>query len=368
MQTDLIALIESDLGPGKKSGRWVMFRCPFHEDHKPSLAANNGDERRGPFWKCFTCSDKKGGPLQWLMQYRGLSFEDARRDLGAGQPGPGPTHRPEPPPPPPATTPPSALWQKRAWEIINGAQAALWGEPGRTPIRWAAKDPLTGQLTSLQLSPLQWLTARGLAEDTLRLWKVGYIPRTWKDDSTRWGLTGSPLWIPQGILIPCFDFDRRAQAEFCWYLKVRKPQGDPKYIHIRKSQPALYMAQTLDLADTAVFCEGELDALLLWQEAQDLAAVVSLGSATNELNLAAFGFHLLGIRYRLMAYDLDKAGQQGADKLAWLQTARLSVPRLQPGDKDLTDFWKSGGNLYQWLLGEIDRVKAECPKKPTGSP
>lgn len=344
---DLISMIEKDLGPGKRSGRWTLFRCPFHEDHTPSLAATNGDGQRTPYWKCFTCGDKGGGPLQWLMEYRGLSWKDARAELSADRPYTGAGKEPGELPPPPPVYPPAAAWQARARQIIDGAQDALWGQPGQTPVEWN-----NGQ----RQAPLDWLLGRGLTEATLRFWRIGWIPKTWMDTSSRWGLDETPIYMPQGVLIPCMDYDQAARAEYAWYLKVRQPVGKPKYIMVRHSQPALYMIQTLDLHTTAVFTEGEFDALLLWQEAQDMVGVTTLGASTNVLNLATFGFHLLGLQQRLLAYDMDKAGNKATERMAWLQTGRLVVPALRAGDKDITDYYTSGGDLRTWLAGEMQRL------------
>src|SRR5678815_1251125 len=82
---NLVTLIENDLGQGHKSGRWIMFHCPFpghkNGDRRPALAVTNGDNNRGAWWKCFAC-DKGGGPIKWLMEYRGMSYPDAVSALG----------------------------------------------------------------------------------------------------------------------------------------------------------------------------------------------------------------------------------------------------------------------------------------------
>ncbi len=43
---------------------------------------------------------------------------------------------------------------------------------------------------------------------------------------------------------------------------------------------------------------------------------------------------------------MDNAGNHGKDKLTWLHDSQvLNIPVLMQGDKDITDFHKSGGNL-----------------------
>ena len=58
----------------------------------------------------------------------------------------------------------------------------------------------------------------------------------------------------------------------------------------------------------------------------------------------------LNARRFLVAYDMDGKSEAGAQGLLTLRQAlRANVPQLQPQDKDLTDFHKSGGNLRHWL-------------------
>lgn len=125
---------------------------------------------------------------------------------------------------------------------------------------------------------------------------------------------------------------------------------------IRGSRPAVYLVQTLENHKKAVFCEGELDTLLLFQECDSLAAAVSLGSAGSELNVATWGYHFLNIEERFVAYDLDQSGKAGSEKLSWLNPHPLSIPKLRPHDKDLTDFHLSGGDLKSWLSTEIEKI------------
>ncbi|MFZ5910413.1 MAG: CHC2 zinc finger domain-containing protein [Chloroflexota bacterium] len=321
-ETDLITLIEHDLGQGRKSGRWVLFHCPFpghaHGDRKPSLAVTNGDGKRGPGWRCFTCG-RHGGAIRWYMDYRRMSYRDACDALKLPPPQ-ADRPRPEPPIIPPEN-PPCDAWQARAWELVERAESILWGEGG--------KDALA------------WLRARGLHDETICFARLGYIPFDFKSDPKAWGTPNDdpkPMWFSEGMLIP------GQIGKTIWYLKMRPshPREGQKYKHVRGGRQALYMADTLAPNLPAVFCEGELDALLMLQEARGLVNVVTLASATGNLNLATWGIYLLRPSRFILAHDMDEAGEKGAAKLAWLHNSQ----RLQiPGAKDLTDFHVNGGNL-----------------------
>ena len=347
---DLLALIEKDLGPCRRSGRWGLWNCPFHDDEHPSLAATNGDGTRGPHWRCFAAScGKSGGPVQWVMAYHRISYEKALQRLAGSLRH---FHVPSPPHPfPTIEYPPGEKWQTRAWQLLHRARKALWESQETTS--WPGTHPETGEVLWQPATPLEYLTRRGLSETTLHLWHIGYTPKTFADAPSAWGLTGKKVWIPKGILIPCLVDNQ------VWSLKIRLPHPKPhKYTQIRGSRPAVYLVQTLEGHKKAVFCEGELDTLLLWQACDRFIGAVSLGSAGHELNVATWGFHFLHVEERFIAYDLDQSGAAGADKLAWLQSHSLSIPKLRPYDKDLTDFHLSGGDLKSWLEAEIAKATA----------
>lgn len=56
---------------------WVKIRCPFHDDHDPSLSINTNT---GAF-KCFVCDAKGGDLIAFHMQLHGIGFVDACKQL-----------------------------------------------------------------------------------------------------------------------------------------------------------------------------------------------------------------------------------------------------------------------------------------------
>jgi DNA primase len=200
--------------------------------------------------------------------------------------------------------------------IVESCAAALWTDAGARA--------------------RAWLNARGLEDGTLEHWRIGYNPADRH-------IAG--LYVDRGIVIPC-QADGRT-----WYVKVRRPMGEPKYRKVRGSRTGLFGAATFQDQQVAVLTEGEFDAMLLWQAARDLAAIGTLGSAGDRIDLAVWARYLLPVPVWLIAYDADEAGARGA---AWWtefsgRPRRIAVPRLREGDKDITDFWKAGGNLRDWL-------------------
>ena len=175
VDVDLISMIEQDLGPGQRYGRWTLFHCPFHyPDRHPSLGVTNGDER-GPYWKCFSCS-RNGGPIEWLEGYKTMTKREAINALSGVVQSAG--YRPAIEPSSIPDFPPGIKWQDGAYDLIQWAEGNLWDEKGRDfEIDWPGINQETGEKIVRRLSALEWLMEfRGLTEQTLKAWHIGYIP------------------------------------------------------------------------------------------------------------------------------------------------------------------------------------------------
>jgi len=209
---------------------------------------------------------------------------------------------------------PNAAWQTAALSVMRACEAALWSEAGKRA--------------------REWLHGRGLRDDTLRAWRIGYQARDGR-------IAG--LYVPRGIVIPCLV------GGAPHYVKVRRPVpplSGAKYQQVAGGRPALYGVDNLAGQAAVVICEGELDALLLWQEARDLADVVAIGSASTRPDPLTL-LPLVGAERWLVATDVDAAGERAA--MAWGEYS-ARVTRLRPPQgNDVTDFWQAGGDLRAWV-------------------
>ena len=308
-------------------------------------------ERERPGWWCRGC-ERHGDAITFLREYHGMSFREAAAAVGRAGSSPrararrvgrrsvalAPRLADEREPPPDA-------WQTVARRCIAWAEKLLWGAAG-APVR-------------------AYLQARGLTEVTIREARLGYCPRDVYWTPEHWGLPAGPearkVWLPRGLLIPDEDDGR------VWYLKVRRavPADDPlaavigagderfgKYVHVRGSVPTLYRGAQLVGAALVVLTEGELDALLLAEYAEGLAAVGTLGAAGTLLT-AGDAWRLRSARRVLLAYDADAAGENATHALSAL-SGRLRVVRPL-GAKDLTAMHQAGGDLAAWLRAVVAR-------------
>ncbi len=322
--TDLLAIVEADLGPPtRKGGRWFSWVCPYHPDGEDDGGSLRVTPDTGT-WFCFGC-EKRGDAVDWLQFQRGLTFGEACRELegsgfGAGN---GTGMRPKTKPVKPAV-PPGSKWQQAAEEVAERARKCLWSNVGTGARRY--------------------LSNRGLRDETLQMWEVGYNPSKYYVPAIS---SEEPPSVVKGIVIP-----NRVQGEL-WGVKIRQPQGsDPKYLSLDGGTAWLWGVSNLT-QPLAVLTEGEFDAMLTWQEGGDFVGVATTTGGAKFWR-KEWGIYLLIAQHVLVVYDTDKSGQEGATMVLG-QSHRMHRVRVPVG-KDVTEAWQQGVNLRDWLMGEVAEV------------
>lgn len=309
MILDLIQLIEDDLGePVKKSDRWLFWHCPFHDDSTPSFGVN----RDGKRYFCFGCR-KSGNVNTWLKEYRKMNVRETS-PVRAVQP-----------PPPDEHNPPNESWQARARLYIDHWEKMLWSERGR--------------------DARLYLNGRGLNEETLHSFHIGYNPAHFSEGMHLWGLTpkipSDRVFLSAGVIIPWII------DGVLWKVNNRRFEQDPKYLQIRGSQPSLFGAENMAGKPTAFLVEGEFDAMLLYQEAGDLVDVGTFGSASiREINYRWIS-RLLSSQRIFIVGDSDKAGREFVSALSGFSHRFCCVQ--VPKGKDVTEYWQAGEDLREWI-------------------
>lgn len=301
------------------------------------------DHPKGPRWSCLgpkagrNGCGRGGDMLAYLVDRGDITPHKAGRLRGnrggvtvrrSTSPRSAPV-RPQAP-----VAPPSA-WREQARLLVNYCQEQLHG----------AADQMA----------LDYLRGRGLSGGTIRRWGLGWHRKARKRPAGRWGLAGEPVWLLRGVTIPW-----TVEGEI-WHVKVRRfnnagpvnEQGK-KYARITGGSPSLYGLDLLTNKKVVVICEGELDAVLLWQEAGDLVDVVAIGSKGAKVPLS-FLTCLVGAPHWLVALDND-AEVEAND---WGEfSARVHRARPHQGN-DLTDFHQAGGDLRAWVINHLEELGAE---------
>ena len=165
---------------------------------------------------------------------------------------------------------------------------------------------------------------------------------------------------PRGIVIPWFDGDKLV------LVNVRQPDGRrPRYRELYRDHPRLFPGpEAICSAGPLVVVEGELDALLMGQELEELASVVTLGSASSRLDRSIADLILASPAWYI-ATDSDAAGDQAAAR--WPARAKRVVP--PDPHKDWTSVHQSGTDLRRFWLRtlqiEVSPLMAMSPSAYT---
>jgi hypothetical protein len=268
--------------------------------------------KRGLWW-CRQCSGEHWqDAIAYMMKRDNVDFQAACKRLSMGdiepvvvkpiELVPSLNHKPRP-----------DDWQEAARMIVSDCETMLWSADGE--------------------SVRTWLHQRGLRDDSLRAWRIGFCPRE--------GMYHG-LHVDRGITIPWFA------GRDLWKINVRRPAGEPKYRAVKGSRQALYGVNMLAGKPDCLVVEGEFDAMLLWQEVGNLADVLTLGSTSGRLDERWLPV-LLQVRRFWIVTDADEAGQDAAKY--WLdltgERGRRSMPPA--GAKDVTEAWQKGADLRAWV-------------------
>jgi DNA primase len=330
--------------PGRRGGgRRLWWRCPFHDDRNPSLCIRPGDKQ----WRCWGCG-AKGDAVELVRRLNpGWTFPEALGYL-TGQPVPsGGRSKPLNPSRPPAAGPvrpsmptaalppvrsagrsrdrPTGLDRQEAERLVESSAEALWQSCPLPQVR----------------ATLAYLERRGLTPETIRRHRLGWTPEVKLPTAD-----GRRTWRASGIVIPWFDGDRLAM------IKIRQPDSArPKYAEAFRDCPRVYPGpEAIRPGTPQIAVEGEFDALLLAQELDDLASVVTLGSASRRPEGALYLAMLRCPRW-YAAHDGDDAGDRAAAQ--WPDRAvRIRPPAPE---KDWTEVHAGGCNRLRYLWGGILR-------------
>jgi len=335
----LIALAEE--AGAKFDAHHTRSRCPLprHAGDRSSQSFVLYDGGRK--WKCHSScpSDARGGDvIAFYMAWKGVDFKTALRELSE-RTGSGPA-APVPVSPPKVWVQP-AQWKIRAEEFIAYAQ----------------KNLTDSVITYL-------IEERGLSEESVRAFRLGYNPQDTFDDPSRWGLDGKKIWLPRGVVIPGLW---KGEAH---YIKIRRPlENDPlgKYIPKwnardvapdikfggpRGGKSILFRIDWNAHLPVLILTEGEWDTMILWDHAMDLCDAGTIGGAQSKFDLLDLA---LLTRYQkiFVVHDDDKAGDKGRGYIASLKEISPRIESIAPPAHDLTDYWRSGGDLRKWVAGYV---------------
>lgn len=292
----------------KAAGANFQALCPFHREKSPSFVISPDKQ----IWHCFGCG-KGGDVLSFVQEIEGLSFPDTLRLLApkAGV----------------ILTQQSAQKASKRTRLLDCLKVATE----------KYQECLQKDVVGLEMK--KYLLDRGLTEQTIKDWQIGYSPESWtlildylrqkgfKDEEIfasglagRSERGGSYDRFRDRITFPICDTNGAIVA-FTARINPNKQEAASAAKYINSPQTDLYdksrILFALDKARRAIkergfaiVVEGQMDAITCHQHDFN-NTVASSGTALTESQLILLKRFSNNIA---LCFDMDKAGQLAADR------------------------------------------------------
>jgi len=308
---DIVALIHREV-PLKKTGRNYAACCPFHSEKTPSFIVFPQSQS----YHCFGCG-AHGRAIEFMMHYAQLSYVEAIHQLAA---------------------------HCGVTVVYEGDKHAVI--PQRQPlyhVMTQAAEYYQQQLWQHQPA-IDYLKKRGLSEEIIAEFGIGYAPHKWDNVLKIWGKAqhaalleaglivvhhktgGSYDRFRQRIMFPLYDQQGRVIAFGGRVLDASQPKylNSPETPLFQKGRELYnwYLTRKVRPLETVIIVEGYLDVLALAQHGIR-HAVASMGTALSETQLNRL---FRSVAEVVFCFDGDAAGH----KAAW-RSLETVLPLLHAG-------------------------------------
>lgn len=309
----------------KPAGINFRANCPFHNEKSPSFMVSPEKQ----IWHCFGCG--KGGDIfSFVMEYDGISFVEALRELA----------------------PKAGVELKAENQKVNSERNRLL-DMMRLASRYYNHVLRESKLAK---PALEYLRQRGLTDETIDEWQIGYSPDSWDDlinflksrDYKENEIFLAGLSIKKDgtnkfynrfrgrIMFPISDVNSNVVA-FTARVSPEKESTEKMGKYINSPQTQIFdkgkILFGLDRAknkirqdDLAIIAEGQMDVITAHQYGFK-NVVASSGTALSD---EQFSLIIRYTRNIAFALDADSAGQNASDRARKLldlkeRTSRVSM-------------------------------------------
>jgi DNA primase len=348
-QADIVRVVQ-DYVPLKKAGTNWRAPCPFHKETKPSFNVNPAKE----MFFCFGCH-KGGTVFNFIMEMERVTFPEAIKIVAekAGVPLPKMID--------------DDRFEARKRDSDQVIELNQWA------LAWWEDQLQSKAATSVR----HYIQERGITEETVKTFKLGFAPDSWdalsthlrQKGATQEQLEKSGLVVKKDeggsydrfrgrVIFPVFDVQGKPIA---FGGRTLDPDGDPKYLNSPET-PAytkgrnLYGLQLtrdeIRRQGFAILVEGYLDLIVPYQHGVR-NIVASLGTALTPEQVKLIGRFA---RKVLVNYDGDRAGVAAAKRaIETILAEDIEVKVLVlPDNTDPDDFIRKHG------VSEYNRRRTEA--------
>ncbi len=337
---DIVEVISAHTDLRRQGTRWVGL-CPFHEERTPSFSVDAGEK----LYHCFGCG-VGGDTIKFVEEKEGLGFAEAVELLAERYGVEIQREREDP------RAEARRQQRRRLGELLDRT-ASFYAS-----YLWDSQEAGKAR---------EYLAERGLGEEVLRAFAVGYAPSAWDtvllrgqragfkvDELRAVGLAqkgrggGEYDRFRSRIIFPIRD--RRGRTLGFGGRAMRSDQG-AKYVNTAETDffHKSHMLYGIDLAKEAiakagraVVVEGYTDVLALHQAGLSEAVGV-MGTAITEEQVAALSGMVDEV---VLALDADSAGQEAmlrAQRVAAGRRMRLRVAAMPAGEDPAEMIAAEGG-------------------------
>jgi len=326
----------------KKVGSNYRALCPFHSEKNPSFYVSPTRQ----IFKCFGCG-AAGDVFKFIMLIEGVEFKEALKILAQKA---GVKLKPEPKG--------ARSEREKIFEICELA------------CRFFIKQL---KKTKKGEAILKYLLGRGLTQESIEKWRIGYAPETWrglydflieegykKEEIIKSGLVVMPEdgsrpydRFRGRIIFPIFDIQGRVVG-FGGRVRPGAKEEEAKYINtpntpVYDKSKILYGLNNAKVAirkeNFAIIVEGYFDVILSFQVGAENVVATS-GSALTEHHLKVLSRYTKNL---ILAFDMDIGGEEATKRgidLAQMLGFNIKIAFLPEG-KDPADVVKE--NPTKWL-------------------
>ena len=361
-RVDIADVIESHL-PLKRAGANLIACCPFHSEKTPSFTVSPTKQ----FYHCFGCG-AHGTALGFLMEYSGLSFVEAVKDL-AQRVG---LKVPEVERPRHAVAAPGGSEEDLA-ELLQRATGFYRAELKKSE------------------RAVAYLKGRGLTGEIAARFGLGYAPAGWQPLAAAFPDYAVRALVDAGLVIQAEDgkrYDRFRDRIMFPIVSQRGQvigfggrvldQSEPKYLNSpetplfekgRELYGLFQARQGMRQAGRVLVVEGYMDVVALAQFGVDYA-VATLGTATTPWQVQKL---LRRAEEVVFCFDGDAAGRRAAwraleNSLEQLQDGKQVRFLFLPPEHDPDSFVRAHGReALERLLAEAVPLSAFALKELSGA-